>query len=279
MTLGGIFRWSLFAGSVLFFFTLPLALLWDRSGLVVGGLCAVSFLFCVGFKAEQRIAKRLGLNPLTTAEAPFVHTAVTEYCRRLGIPVPRLALMETPAINLAIFGRRFKNSCLAITRGALQRLEREQLFALIGRELTYLWFGEVFCQTWMSQFFSTIDYIVTPSIARPRRSYPFKIFLRQVLLFPLTLLPTYFLKSRRESSFFDLKSIRITRKPKALAEGLRRIEATEQRTPLQVPFSARHLFLISPVAQDPLARMFFRTEDLPVRIKLAENLREVVSLT
>jgi hypothetical protein len=94
------------------------------------------------------------------------------------------------------------------------------------------------------------------------------------------MIPAYFLKGTRDAAALDLKSTRVTRLPHALASGLRRAEALVERIPFHVPFSTRHLFLLSPPAEDPLARVFFGGEDVDARIRNVEGkLTEVVALS
>lgn len=288
MAFRAITHWLAFAVYVAVFFTLPLALLWNLMGAVVGAILAVSFLILLGFRGSERIARRLKMKPLARAQAPQVFAMVGEYCRRLQMPVPSIGIIETPALNLALFGFSRKTACLAVTRGALDRLKRDELSALIGRELCYLWFGDVFCESWLSQFLSVLDGVISPrrtswnksAAAHNRRTYPFRLFLRQMALYPLTLIPAYFLKGARDAAALDLQSTRITRLPHALAGGLRRAEAMVERIPFRVPFSTRHLFLLSPPAEDPLARVFFGGDDVDARIRNVESkLTEVVALS
>lgn len=283
MALRGLVRWTIFAIYIGLFFVFPLGVLWDLAGLVIGLILTASFLFLLAWRGCDRIARRLNARLLTVAEAPYPHAILQEHCRRLLIPVPELRVIETPAINCAVFGFSRQRMCLALTRGMLDALARNELSALMGRELTYLWCGDAVGDSWLAQFLATLDSLVTPVSGNPshpgRRFYPFKLFLRQGLVYPLVLIPVYLLSGRREPSELDLKSVRLTRKPEALAEALRLLEAYHLRIPLIAPFSVRHLFLLPPSTQDPLARVFFGNERLQSRIRAVEALSQLVTPT
>src|SRR4051812_13519881 len=103
MTLRARLHWLLFASYVALFFTLPLTLLWGWSGMKVGGLLALGFLIYLGFRGSDRILARLKAKPLARAEAPILFGLADEYARRLGLPLPRIALIETNAVNTAAF--------------------------------------------------------------------------------------------------------------------------------------------------------------------------------
>src|SRR6476620_4985265 len=94
------FRWLMFAAYVFFLCTLPFTLLWGWTGCGIGGLITLVLMISLRWRAESRIAARLNMRRLSPAEAPQVFAIVTELCRRLGMPVPCLGVIDTPSLNL-----------------------------------------------------------------------------------------------------------------------------------------------------------------------------------
>jgi len=276
-------RWFGFALYTTLFFTIPLSILWSWSGFAVGAVTSLTFLSFLAWKAPERIVERLGARELSTAESPALFALTREYCRRLGTPVPKLFVLESPAVNFALFGHSRKNGMLLVTRGALNTLSRESLGALVARELTYLSLGETTLETTLSELLSLIDGLVMPKRAKggqpAPRFYPFGLFVRQLFLYPFCLVPGYLLQRKHSASRMDEASLRVSRDPMGLSEGLRWLQARYDRVPLQVPFSARHLFLMPPPASDPLARVFFSGSDFDERVRSVERLRTPVPLS
>ena len=68
------------------------------------------------------------------------------------------------------------------------------------------------------------------------------------------------------------------RRTNFLAEAYRKLEALQERYPLTVPFSVRHLFLLPPPTLDPLGRLFFDSEPLLSRIQLLANMSKNLPL-
>lgn len=250
MSIFGRLRWIGFVLYVGVIFCVPLVLLWKMTGFLVGLGATILFLYLIRVRGSARIAERLSVSKLTFAEAPHVHNLVIEYCRHLNLHTPKIGLIETPAINIALHGFSKHTATLSVTRGALDSLRKPELSALIGRQLTFLWQGEVAGQSWLSQFLSLLDIVVGSPKSEVslslRHSYPFALFVKQILLYPFTLVPTFLLKSRSNPNKIDLKAVRLTGKPEALAEGLRLLEALRERTSFNAPFSTLHLFLITP---------------------------------
>ncbi|MCB0404425.1 MAG: hypothetical protein KDD51_06535 [Bdellovibrionales bacterium] len=276
-------RWFFFAVYLAIFFTLPPWLLWEHTGLLVGLFLTAVFIYWLRVHATERIQRRLAVRKLTFAEAPQVHTIVDEYCRRLRIRKPQLDLLESLSVNIAQFGFRRGATHLVLTRGLVDALRPPELAAILARELCLLKAGEVPGQSWLSQFLAVIDWFVgTPvkiSSHHVRREYSLKLVSRQVVFYPLSLFPTFLLRSRRDPGKLDLQSLGLSKKPEALAEALRFIDAVKDRHPLAVPFNARHLFLLPPTTKDPLARIFFDSEELHPRIGSLEKLRRVLTLS
>jgi heat shock protein HtpX len=280
MTGRAFFRWTLFAAYVALFFVIPFYLVGDLIGLGVGISLWLGFLVFIRWNGVAKITRRLKVSPLTRAHHPALRAIVSEYCRRLKLPEPRVGVMASPAVNLGLFGFNPRDAHLVITQGAIERLSRDQLSSLIGRELCYFKLGESVTETWLCQFLWIFYRLINqPALSRTapvRKTTTVKLFSKQILFFPLTLFPLLVLKGRRNAELVDNLSLKLTRKPGALSAGFRYLEAMQERIPFPVAFSDRHLFLLPPRNQDPLARVFFQSESFSERIRAIEGLRRAV---
>jgi Zn-dependent protease with chaperone function len=274
MTARAIPRWTLFAVYVATFFAIPLYLVGDLAGLAIGLVAWAGFLLFLRIRGTERILKRLNVQYLSKAHNPTARATTTEYCRRLGIAEPKLGLIPSSAVNIGVFGFSRRNSYLLVTQGALDQLSRDQLSSLIGRELCYYSLGDVPCETWLSQFLWIFDKLLMSSQHRntttSRRIYTVKLFSKQVLFFPLTLFPSFILRGSRDASRIDVMSVKLTKRSNSLSGAFRRMEALQERIPFPVSFGDRHLFLLPPRTQDPLARVFFKSESFSNRVSSLE---------
>lgn len=274
-------RWTFFVAYVFLLCAVPFALLWGTIGFAIGASLTLVVLAVLRFRAEQRIGQRLGMRLLSPGEAPHVHAIANELCRRLNIPVPRLGVIDSPSLNVASFGFRRDRYYLALTKGLVEGLGRHELTALIGRQLCWLRGGQVPGESWLSQFLALFESLARSSDRKVqgRRFYGYPAFLREILYYPLTLYPAFVLSGHRDGSALDLRSLKVTRNVRALAEAMRRLEAMAERVPLAPEFSTRHLYLYTPAANDGLARVFFGEENFGKRIDAVEQLTQVVALT
>src|SRR4029077_5898626 len=56
----------------------------------------------------------------------------------LGIPTPKLYVIEDPAPNAFATGRDPKHASVAVTRGLLQKMDRTELEGVIAHELSHV---------------------------------------------------------------------------------------------------------------------------------------------
>lgn len=260
---------------------LPLILLWGIWGLIVGSFFGLMLVFFLRLDGERTFLKRFGVNRLSVAEAPELYVALSEYCRRLNIPLPVFGVIPRDDINVVFFGFKKSRTFLLMTEGALRLLTREEKLSLIGRALTVFWSGDILCLTWFSQIMSLFDrFVFGSSSLRKNREYPFRFFLSQILLSPLLKTLEFILVPNPRSERWDLKTVRLTRNPRALSESLRKIDLILEKTKVGVDvFSSRPLFLVPPRIEDPIVSFFVRVRNLKFRVKTLESISHLVELS
>jgi heat shock protein HtpX len=71
-------------------------------------------------------------------QAPELHAMVTELSAIAGIPKPKLCIVDNPTPNAFAFGRTQKSSCVAVHTGLLQRLNKEEVRAVLAHEIAHI---------------------------------------------------------------------------------------------------------------------------------------------
>ena len=75
---------------------------------------------------------------VTEREAPELYGVVRELTMRAGLPMPKVYIMENPAPNAFATGRNPEHSAVAVQRGLLGILSRDELAGVIGHELAHI---------------------------------------------------------------------------------------------------------------------------------------------
>ncbi len=87
---------------------------------------------------DRAILGSLGARPAAEAELVGVRTAVARLSTRLGIPAPRLYLLDDPFPRALVVGRGPSSARLAVSRGLITSLDDDRLEAVLAHELAHV---------------------------------------------------------------------------------------------------------------------------------------------
>lgn len=260
-------------GFILYFailFTLPFGFLANEMGTLIGlGLFSLILVYLY-FSGKEKLVKRLRLKKLYPADVPGLYSALSNYAKRLELPLPEVYLIHTPGLNVGSFSLSKKECVLFFSEGAIKTLKRQEISALCARSLVEFKSPDLKNRSWLTQFLlllerpTTMDFVQNRS--HTRRFYPFGVFIRQLILYPLCWIPLQLIGIRQNTRELDEISVSLTGERRALSEAYRKLEAQRERAPVFVPFAFHSLFLISPESIDPLAKVFVRSDSLNPRI-------------
>ncbi len=95
--------------------------------------------FCIAWLMHtQMINAAAKTKGLSRKEAPELYNLVENLCISKGMPTPALRIMETPALNAFASGIDEKSYTIAVTRGLIETLDKEELEAVLAHELTHI---------------------------------------------------------------------------------------------------------------------------------------------
>lgn len=99
------------------------------------GLGMLLIQYLIGPSIVQRT---MGVKYVTEEQAPELHQMVGDLANRAGIPKPKIGISETSVPNAFAFGRTKKDGRVCVTRGILNILNKEELKAVLGHELSHI---------------------------------------------------------------------------------------------------------------------------------------------
>ena len=79
-----------------------------------------------------------GAKPISQTDNPYLYRLVENLCITSGTPVPKIYLIDDPAINAFATGRKPELASVAVTRGALEKLENEELEGVLAHEMSHV---------------------------------------------------------------------------------------------------------------------------------------------
>lgn len=192
-----------------------------------------------------------------TAE-PLLHNVVEEMAIAAGVPKPRVAIIESEALNAFATGMRPAHSAIAVTRGLLGALSRAELQAVVGHEMGHIVNFDMRYGTAVGIFVGLIVLVSDGTLrslrfrgaARGRDRGGNAGFLMVLLLVFSILAPligrlVQMAISRQREYLADATAVRLTRDPLAMIGALEKLGGST------VPFAnanraTQHLFIVNP---------------------------------
>ncbi len=118
-------------------------------------------LFLVQYFTSDKLAlASMGAHEVTAEEEPRMHTIVERLCIQANMPMPRLAVADTPMPNAFAVGRSPSTATVCATTGLLRLLNDAELEGVLAHELTHVQNRDVMVMTIASFFASIAAFIV-----------------------------------------------------------------------------------------------------------------------
>lgn len=90
------------------------------------------------FAGDKLVLRQSQARELASGEEPQLRNVVETLSIGLGIPPPRIYLIDDTAPNAFATGRDPKHASIAVTRGLLEKLDRTELEGVIAHELSHV---------------------------------------------------------------------------------------------------------------------------------------------
>jgi heat shock protein HtpX len=122
---------------------------------IVIGLAAVQY-----WTSDKVALAASGAKIVTPDEAPQLHATVERLCAMANLPKPRVAIIPSNVPNAFATGRSPKHAAVAVTQGLLQRLEPQEVEAVLAHELSHVANRDVLVMT-LASFFAMLAALIT----------------------------------------------------------------------------------------------------------------------
>ncbi len=125
---------------------LGLTIGYGLSGSVSGGVTALAIALILGivlslasyFQGDQLVLAASGAQAVTEKELPQLFNVVRELTIAAGIPMPKVYVIDDTSMNAFATGRDPEHASIAVTKGLLSRMDREEVQGVIGHELSHV---------------------------------------------------------------------------------------------------------------------------------------------
>jgi len=187
-----------------------------------------------------------------------------------GLPRPNIFIVPDPDPNAFATGKDPQNSYIAVTEGLLERLNREELQAVIAHEMSHVKNYDIRTMTIVAALVGAIFLLSDASRrvmwfgggGRGRRDSKgggpvvavlFLVWLIAMIFAPLVSQILAMAVSRKREYLADASGAELTRNPLALASALEKIESSSEPT-RAIKRGSAHLCIIDPLGRKMNAR-------------------------
>lgn len=189
---------------------------------------------------------------------PYLYRMVENLCITAGTPIPNIYLISSPAINAFATGRNPKNSSIAVTSGALDKLENEELEGVIAHELSHVKNYDILLMTILvvlvgtisilSNWFWRINIFGGKDDNNDRSGLGVILMVMGIILIILSPIIASLIQlaiSRKREYLADASGALLTRYPEGLARALEKIK-NDSNTLNTANAGTAHLYISNP---------------------------------
>ena len=216
---------------------------------------------------------------VTEAEAPDLVSLVRRTAQKAGLPMPKVYIIPTDTPNAFATGRNPSHSAVAVTEGILRILDQDELEGVISHELGHVKNRDILISSVVATVAGAISMLAHMAQwaaifggGRGRDRGNGLGLLLMAIVAPLAALLIQMAISRSREFQADETGAKISHKPLALANALRKLHTTNLKLPLNANPSTAHMFIVNPLSGKGLVILFSTHPPVGERIKRLEEL-------
>ena len=113
-------------------------MLGGEAGLVIALGVAFAMNFFSYWNSDKAVLRMHGARPVDSRSAPELWQMTEAMARKAGMPMPALYVIETEQPNAFATGRNPENAAVAVTRGLMRNMSREEIAGVVAHELAHI---------------------------------------------------------------------------------------------------------------------------------------------
>lgn len=238
-----------------------------EGGLIIAAIVAALWIGISYFHGDSILLSASRAREIQKADHPQLFNVVEELTIAAGLPMPKIYIIEDSAPNAFATGRDPHNASVAITRGLLEKLNRQELQGVMAHELAHIQNRDILYATLIGAIAGAIILLSDVFLrtlrfgGRGRSSKSNKdrggggvavivlVGMILAILAPVIARLLQLAVSRQREYLADASAALMTRYPEGLASALEKI--ARDPDPLEVASRAtQHLYIVNPFEKE-----------------------------
>ena len=253
--------------------------------MIIGFIYALTMIF----QSTEIVMSMNGAREVDRNEEPVLYHVVEDMAMVAQIPMPRVYVINDPGLNAFATGSNPQNAAVAATSGLLEIMNREELEAVIGHEVSHIRNLDIRISTIAVALASAITLLSSMAgrmmwwggASRSRRSNDrdgggievimLVVSLLAIVLAPLAATLVQLAISRQREFLADASSVELTRNPQGMINALLKLENSQPMTH-HVDDASSALYINDPQKPGFLKKLFYTHPPISERIERLKNM-------
>jgi len=229
---------------------------WGYGGIFLGLIIATPSVLIGYYTSDLMVLSMAGAHEINRSDNPQLFTAVENLAITDGLPMPKIYIIDDPAMNAFATGRDYQHAVVAITTGLLSKLNKTELQGVIAHELSHIKNYDTRLSTVVVIFVGLIAILADwffrlgswgrRDSRRDGSGILALLGIVFIILSPLVAKLIQLALSRNREFLADSEGALLTRYPEGLASALEKI-AGQQVMIRRTNSAMNHLFIADPI--------------------------------
>lgn len=248
--------------------------------MIIGFIYALTMIF----QSTEIVMSMNGAREVDRNEEPVLYHVVEDMAMVAQIPMPRVYVIDDPGLNAFATGSNPQNAAVAATSGLLEIMNREELEAVIGHEVSHIRNLDIRISTIAVALASAITLLSSMAgrmmwwggASRSRRSNDrdgggleiilLVLSLLAIVLAPLAATLVQLAISRQREFLADASSVELTRNSQGMINALLKLENSQPMSH-HVDDASSALYINDPQKPGVLKKLFYTHPPISERIE------------
>ena len=253
--------------------------------MIIGFIYALTMIF----QSTEIVMSMNGAREVDRNEEPVLYHVVEDMAMVAQIPMPRVYVIDDPGLNAFATGSNPQNAAVAATSGLLDIMNREELEAVIGHEVSHIRNLDIRISTIAVALASAITLLSSMAgrmmwwggASRSRRNSDrdsgglevilLVISLLAIVLAPLAATLVQLAISRQREFLADASSVELTCNPQGMINALLKLENSQPMTH-HVDDASSALYINDPQKPGFLKKLFYTHPPISERIERLKHM-------
>ena len=258
-------------------------------GVTIAMILGFIYALTMIFQSTEIVMSMNGAREVDRNEEPVLYHVVEDMAMVAQIPMPRVYVIDDAGLNAFATGSNPQNAAVAATSGLLEIMNREELEAVIGHEVSHIRNLDIRISTIAVALASAITLLSSMAgrmmwwggASRSRRNSDrdsgglevimLVISLLAIVLAPLAATLVQLAISRQREFLADASSVELTRNPQGMINALLKLENSQPMTH-HVDDASSALYINDPQKPGFLKKLFYTHPPISERIERLKHM-------